>query len=53
MTIWSVKKHTKNLSLEASHDYLISENDVWLFEERSSAKPMEYINTSQVLQENL
>lgn len=33
MTIWSVKKHTKNLSLEASH-YLISENNVWLFEEK-------------------
>lgn len=43
MTIWSVEKYIKNLSLEAFHYCLSSENNIWLFEERSSVKTAEYI----------
>lgn len=43
MAIWSMKKHNKSFSLEASHYYVIFENNVWLFEDRNSVSATESI----------
>ena len=45
MTIWSVEKHPKNLSLEA-FSYLISENNIWIIEENILSK---LLNASYIL----
>lgn len=46
MTIWSVEKHPKNLSLEAFSYCLISENNIWIIEENILSK---LLNASYIL----
>ena len=46
MTIWSVEKHPKNLSLEAFSYCLISDNNIWIIEENILSK---LLNASYIL----